>query len=110
MRLKTAVLTAVLAGSLAGPSVLDASAATRGSSVTAQRAIGAALTRAGVSHQDASAIQSALRKLESRPADDSAAGPDPIGVAESVLSELEFDISAGNIQAILWDLPGFGPY
>jgi hypothetical protein len=72
MRLKTAVLTAVLAGSLAGPSVVGASASSRSRG------------------QDATA--------------------DPVGVLESVISEIEFDLSGANIQSLLWDLPGFGPY
>jgi hypothetical protein len=87
MRLKTAVVTAVLAGSLAGPSVVEASAANR-------------------SHHSVQATS----KARSRPADDSAPGADPIGVLQSVISEIEFDASPGNVQALLWDLPGFGPY
>jgi len=86
MRLKTAVLTAVLAGSLAGPSVVEASAANRSHKVTA------------------------ASKAKSRAADDPAPGGDPAGVAESIVSELEFDLSPGNLQTVLWDLPGFGPY
>ena len=91
MRLKTAVLTAVLAGSLAGPSVVEASAANR-------------------SHAKRSHAVTATRAAKSSPADASDPGPDPVGVAESIISEIEFDLSAGNIQAILADLPGFGPY
>jgi hypothetical protein len=110
MRLKTAVLTAVLAGSLAGPSVLDASAANHARSVTATRAIGSSLKAAGIRGQDAPAIRNALSKLGSVAADDPAPGPDPIGVVDSVISEIQFVLSGQNIQAILWDLPGFGPY
>jgi hypothetical protein len=94
MRLRTAVLTAVLAGSLAGPSVLNASAANRPHSVAATRA----------------AASKELKKLKSLAADDSVPAADPIGVVESVISELEFDLSTGNLQAITWDFPGFGPY
>jgi hypothetical protein len=90
MRLKTAVLTAVLAGSLAGPSVVGASASSRSRSVNATRATSASRTRAGVRGQDATA--------------------DPVGVLESVISEIEVDLSGANIQSLLWDLPGFGPY
>jgi hypothetical protein len=110
MRLKTAVVTAVLAGTLAGPAALNASAASRARSDAATREINAALTRAGVRGQDAAAIRKALTKLESRRADDSAPASDPVGVLESVISEVEFDVSSSNIQAILEDLPGFGPY
>ena|ERR1700722_5565123 len=98
MRLKTAVGTEVLAGSLAGPSVVEASAANHARSVTATRA-----TRA-------SAIRKALSAPKSVGADDTAPAPDPVGVVDSVISEIEFDLSGPNIQAILWDLPGFGPY
>jgi hypothetical protein len=97
MRLKTAVLTAVLAGSLGGPSVLDASAANRDRSITAPRA-------------SAAAIRKALSAPKSLAADDTPPAPDPLGVVDSVISEIEFDLSGQNIQAILWDLPGFGPY
>jgi hypothetical protein len=86
MRLKTAVLTAVIAGSLAGPSVVEASAASR-------------------SHRSTAATT-----VKSRPADASSPLGDPLGVVESVISELEFDLSPANLQTILWDLPGFGPY
>jgi len=99
MRLKTAVLTAVLAGSLAGPAALDASAANRDRSVSAR-----------VQSHDSRAVRNALRKLKSLAADDSAPAADPIGVVQSVISEIEFDLSPSNIQSILWDLPGFGPY
>jgi hypothetical protein len=87
MRLKTAVLTAVVAGSLgAGPVVANASAATRSHSATAKS------------------------KAKSRPADTTTPGGDPVGVVESVISEIEFDLSGANLQTVLWDLPGFGPY
>jgi hypothetical protein len=89
MRLKTAVLTAVLAGSLAGPTVVDASAATR-------------------SHSAKSVSRKASSKA--KPADTTPPGPDPVGVVESIVSEIEFDVSGSNIQSLLWDLPGFGPY
>ena len=107
MRLKTAVLTAVIAGSLAGPSVIEASAATRSHSVAASRA---AVRRRAASATRTRALRTELKKLQSIAADDSTAGPDPVGVVESVISEIKFDLSGGNIQAILWDLPGFGPY
>jgi hypothetical protein len=86
MRLKTVVATAVVAGSLAGPSVVNASAASRSHSPTA------------------------ASKVKSRPADTTTPGGDPVGVLESVVSEVEFDLSGGNLQSLLWDLPGFGPY
>ena len=96
MRLKTAVITAVLAGSLAGPSVVQASAANRSHRVTAA--------------SKAKASKAKASKANSSPADDSAPAPDPLGVVQSVISEIEFDLSSGNVQALLWDLPGFGPY
>jgi hypothetical protein len=91
MRLKTAVLTAVLAGSLAGPTVVDASAAT---------------------HSRSASAKSVSRKASSKakPADTTPPGPDPVGVVESIISEVEFDVSGSNLQSLLWDLPGFGPY
>jgi hypothetical protein len=64
---RVAVVTAVLAGSLAGPSVLEAS-----------------------------------------PAPSNETGP--AGVLNQVTSEVLFDVSPGNITAILGDLPGFPPY
>jgi hypothetical protein len=88
MRLKTAVVTAVVAGSLAGPAVVNASAATR-------------------SHTHG---VKAASKAKSRPADDTTPGGDPVGVLESVITEIEFDLSGGNLTAITWDFPGFGPY
>jgi hypothetical protein len=103
MRLKTAALTAVLVGSLAGPSVLNASAATRAHSTAASRA---SSTRASVRSHRAPAI----RKATSVPADATDPGPNPVGVVESVITEVQFVLSGPNIQAILWDLPGFGPY
>jgi hypothetical protein len=93
MRLKTAVLTAVIAGSLAGPSALDASAATRSRSASATRA-----------HSTRNAVSGPKSVVADDPA------PDPVGVVDSVISEIEFDLSPQNIQALLWDLPGFGPY
>jgi len=86
MHFKTILVTAVVAGSLAGQSVVNASAATRSHRITA------------------------ASKAKSRPADSSTLGGDPLSVVESVISELEFDVSPQNLQTILWDLPGFGPY
>jgi hypothetical protein len=87
LRLKTALLTAVIAGSLAAPSVADASA-------------------------HGSARSGSAKKADVRSQDGNSPTPigDPIGVVQSIISEIEFDLSPQNLQTILWDLPGFGPY
>ena len=71
MRLKTAVLTAVIAGSLAGPSVIEASAATRSHSVAASRA---AVRRRDASATRTRALRTELKKLRIRPVMDALTG------------------------------------
>lgn len=94
MRLKTAVLTTVLAGSLAGPTVVEASAATRHHSAK----------------KSVAAVHGTSSKPASVPADDPTPTTGAIGVIDSIIQEIAFDLSGPNLQTVLWDLPGFGPY
>jgi hypothetical protein len=87
IRLKAAAATAVLAGLLAAPAALPASASA------------SAAAPARVSSREAAAIRAAL--LRSHDEENPIAG---------IISELQFDVSPGNIAAILEELPGFPPY
>lgn len=85
IRLKAAAATAVLAGLIAAPAAVPASA----SAATAHR----------VSAREPAAIRAAVVRAHDE--------QNPIA---EIISELELDVSPGNIEAILGDLPGFPPY
>lgn len=83
-RLKAAVAAAVLAGSLAGPTVLSASAATH---------------QAQLSRRQVAAIRAAALRAHDL--------ENPI---VEIIQEIELDVSPANIESILQDFPGFPPY
>jgi hypothetical protein len=107
LSLKAAVVSAVALGcTVAGPAVANASAATATPKVAPAAQITSALSHAGVSPLLIPAFRAAVQKLE---ASDTTA-PTPDTLLDQVTEVIQRYLEPDQLEMVLWDLPGFGPY
>jgi hypothetical protein len=107
LSLKAAVVSAVALGcTVAGPAVANASAATTTPKVAPAAVIAQDLSRAGVSPLLIPALRAKVESLEAH----DTTSPTPDTLLDQVTEVIQRYLEPDQLEMLLWDLPGFGPY